>query len=254
MAKSLHEWVATDVEQVKHKPLSWLSQYHFFRDPTRAVCSDTSYLFAPADGIILYQKVVEPHECIVDIKGQPHSLRDAMRDQAYDKTSLVIAIFMTFFDVHINRIPFPGRLSYRPLEPIESFNRPMLEVERSILDDLRVPPGGADYLHSNQRMLNRIDSPQLGERYYILQIADYDVDSIMPFQLKQNHPCYQGQRFSQIRYGSQVDLILPLSEHFDFVPTQEVATHVEAGIDTLVAIRPRTTRAQDGRDDDALRG
>jgi phosphatidylserine decarboxylase len=237
MAKSLPEWIDTEVREVRDKPLSWLSQYHFFRDPSRPVFSDISYFVAPADGIILYQKVVAPDEPLLDIKGKPYSLRQAMRDETYDRKSLVIGIFMTFYDVHVNRVPFPGRLSYRQLDPMSTFNRPMLGVEKSILEDLHVSIASADYLHYNQRMLNRIFSIQLRETYYILQIADYDVDSIIPFNLKQNQPVYQGERFSQIRYGSQVDLIIPLSARWDFETIHSDGYHVEAGIDRLVAIK-----------------
>ena len=240
MAKPLETWIREDAAPFKDQPLSWLSAHHFFRDPVRPSYSNLDYFFAPADGVVLYQETVGPSESIVDIKGKPYSLREALRDSSYDKPSLVIGIFMTFFDVHINRVPYPGRLSYRQLDPIDTLNHPMLEVEESILEDLRVSPSDAEYMRHNQRMVNRIDSPGLGGPYYVLQIADYDVDSITPFELKQNQPCLQGQRFSQIRYGSQVDLIIPLSDDYELVPTQAVHSHVEAGIDTLVAIRPAT--------------
>jgi len=86
-------------------------------------------------------------------------------------------------------------------------------------------------------VLNRVDAFGIGQSYYILQIADYDVDAITPFELRQNQPCHQGARFSQIRYGSQVDLVIPLSQRYDLVPLQRPAVHVEAGIDPVVAIR-----------------
>lgn len=239
MAKSLQEWVGSDLQQVSDKPVSWLSQFYFFRDVSRATYSDTSYFFAPADGIILYQKAVDPDEPILDMKGKPYSLQQALRDPTFDQPSLVVGIFMTFFDVHVNRVPFPGRLTYREVESIDTFNYPMLEVEKSILEDLRLPTSSMEYLHYNQRVVNRVYSSQLGQAYYILQIADYDVDSITPFELKQNQPFDQGQRFSQIRYGSQVDLIVPLSPIYDFIPTQPTGFHVEAGTDTVISIRRR---------------
>jgi phosphatidylserine decarboxylase len=241
MAKRLPDWIRSDVEPYRDKPVSWLSQYHFFRDPIRPTYSNTSFFYAPADGVVLYQQTVDPDECLVDIKGKPYSLRDAMREPGYDRRSLVIGIFMTFFDVHVNRIPYPGRLSYKLLDPIDTYNHPMLDVEKSILDDLRVEMSTASYLYHNQRLLNRVDSPDLGQSYYILQIADYDVDCVTPFELKQNQPCDQGHRFSQIRYGSQVDLIVPLSDRFDFVPLQSPGTHVEAGIDPLIEIKERSS-------------
>ena len=66
MAKSLEEWVATDVSPFRERPIAWLSQFHFFRDPTRPSYSDTSYFFSPLDGILLYQEVVGPQEAILD--------------------------------------------------------------------------------------------------------------------------------------------------------------------------------------------
>ena len=245
MSKSIQEWIDEDVRPVQDKPLKWLSDYHFFRDPSRPTYADLSCFFAPADGIILYQKIVGPADAIVNLKGKAYSLQDALRDPGYDQPSLVIGTFMTFFDVHINRIPYPGRLSYKMLDPIESYNRPMLDVEEEILEDLRISPEECTYLHVNQRMVNRVDSVELGQSYYILQIADYDVDCVIPFELKQNQPFDQGERFSQIRYGSQVDLIIPLSPRFQFTPTQNVGAHVEGGVDTLVTVRPRWPRNGD---------
>jgi len=236
MVKKLQDWIETDVRPYQDKSVAWLSQYHFFRDPIRPTYSDLSCFFAPADGVILYQREVRPDECIVEIKGRAYSLQEAMRDPHYESPSLVIGIFMTFFDVHINRIPYPGQLSYREIDPIDTYNHPMLDVEKSILAELRIPKDSLEYLHHNQRMINRIYSTVLGQSYYMLQIADYDVDCVTPFNLKQNQPVDQGRRFSQVRYGSQVDLIVPLSDRFDFAPIQEVGDHVEAGIDPIIRV------------------
>jgi len=246
MTTSLTEWLQTEVQPYRNKPLSWLAQHHFFRDPSRPLFSNTSYFFSPADGVILYQETVQPDQAIVEIKGKCYSLRAAMRDPLYSRPSLVIGIFMTFYDVHVNRIPYPGRLTYRLLDPIDTFNHPMLDVEKSILDDLRISLSSADYLHYNQRVLNRVSSIQLQQDYYILQIADYDVNRITPFELKQNHPVVQGGRFSQIRFGSQVDLIIPLSTRWRFDLLQPTGCHVEAGIDKLVQVRPCEGEQQHG--------
>lgn len=236
MAKSLKAWIDTDVSKVQDKPMRWLSEEYFFRDPNRAIYSDSSYFFAPADGIILYADVVQADASIVDIKGKSYSLQDAMRKKEYTKESLVIGIFMTFYDVHINRIPYSGHLTYVELDTISSYNLPMLNVEKSLIDALTPNVSEAEYLFSNQRILNRVFSMELGQEYYILQIADYDVDCITPFDLKQNRSFSQNQRFSQIRYGSQVDLIIPLSNHYEFIPLLDVGMHVEAGVDPIVKI------------------
>ena len=236
MAKALEEWVTTDVEYQRRQPLKWISEEHFFRDPSRAVFSDSTLFFAPADGIILYQRQVQPADCIVEIKGRAYSLRQAMQDEMFDKECLVIGIFMTMYDVHINRLPYKGFLSYKQLDPITTLNRPMLDVEHSLVNELVIDHDHADYLHSNQRALNRVYAPDLQQDYYILQIADYDVDCIMPFNLRQNIPVAQNRRFSQIRFGSQVDLIIPLSERYRFEVLQAVGVQVEAGVDPLIRI------------------
>ncbi len=121
----------------------------------------------------------------------------------------------------------------------------MLTLEKTILDELRVPAAGEVYMRQNQRMLNRIECTDLGLTYYLLQIADYDVDSIMPFELSQNEPCYQGDRFSMIRYGSQVDLVIPLSDQWELTNVQRDGVHVEAGLDPLVRI---TSRKEAGKE------
>ena len=76
MAKTLNEWIDTDVSEVRERPMKWLSEEHFFRDPNRPIYSDTSYFFSPADGIIIYSDIVKPNDAIVDIKGKNYSLKD----------------------------------------------------------------------------------------------------------------------------------------------------------------------------------
>ena len=253
MSKTLHDWLETDVEQYQDKSVAWLSQFHFFRDPIRPTYSDLGWFFSPADGIIIYQRRVRPNEAIVELKGKTYSLRDALRDQHFQAESLVIGIFMTFFDVHVNRIPYPGQLSYKELDPIDTFNHPMLDVEKHILQELRIPTDALHYLHPNQRMVNRVYSSQLGQSYYLLQIADYDVDCITPFNLKQNQPVAQGERFSLVRYGSQVDLIVPLSTRFDFETVQNTGDHVEAGVDRLIKVNRKTNSIVGGQKHESIK-
>jgi phosphatidylserine decarboxylase len=239
MAKPLHQWLETDVAPVRGRSLRWLAERYFFRDPNRAVYADSGLFFAPADGIVLYARRVRPDEAIIDIKGRPYSLRTAMRAPGFDRECLVVGIFMTFYDVHVNRVPYPGRLTYRELDTLDTFNYPMLDVEHDLLAELAPYTARAGYLFNNQRVLNRVFSMELGQEYYVLQVADYDVDSITPFRLRQNQAFAQNQRFSQIRYGSQVDLIVPVSERFGLTPLLEAGMHVEAGVDPLLRITER---------------
>lgn len=237
MAKPLQEWLDTEVKSVKEKSIKWLSEEYFFRDPTRPYYLNPDYFYAPADGIILYQKIVRPDECLVEIKGKPYTLQQALQNPAYHRESLVVGIFMTFYDIHVNRIPLGGYLSYQRLEAITSYNRPMLEMEKAIVNHLRLTPKeDAEYLFFNERVSNTIYAPTLQQAYYVLQIGDYDVGLIVPYATKQHQPFFQNRRFSQIRYGSQVDLIVPLSRRYDFKLLQSEGMHVEAGIDPLIKI------------------
>ncbi|MCX4824577.1 phosphatidylserine decarboxylase [Streptomyces sp. NBC_01142] len=247
MAQSLEEWVENEVLRLDDRSPAWLSDVYFFRDPRRPRTVDSSYFFSPADGVILYQRTVKPDEPILDIKGESYSLRDALREPEYHRESLVIGIFMTFFDVHVNRVPYRGTLSYRELPPIHTYNRPMLDVENRLLYDLQIDLSEASYLRPNQRMVNRVYAPALGETYRMLQIADYDVSCITPFRLQQNIPVQQGARFSQIRYGSQVDLVIPLSDRYQLTPVHRESDHVKAGLDRLVHVAHHPAGSGAGR-------
>lgn len=245
MAQTIEQWTESDVTRARERPLRWLSERHFFRDPVRPIYSDASLFFAPADGIIIYQSIVDPGEPLVEIKGVSYTLRQALRDPEYSHRSLVIGIFMTAYDVHINRIPYAGSLSFRELPAIASHNRPMLAVEEMLLGGRQHADGHvaghADYLFTNQRMVNRVAVPALGLTYQLLQIADYDVSTILPFSQHQAQPVHQNQRFSQIRFGSQVDLIVPLTPAFDYEILLPNGLHVEAGIDPLIRLHPTAT-------------
>lgn len=236
MSKCLQDWVDSDVKEVSARSLDWLSTHHFFRDPSRPLYSDSDFFFAPADGIILYQSQVEPDQPIIDIKGRTYTLRDVMHDDSYDQESLVIGIFMTMYDVHINRIPYPGTLYYEELDPIRSYNLPMLDMESELINSIRINHEHSGFLHNNQRVINRIASSSLGLSYYVVQIADYDVDCITPFRIGQGNPYSQNQRFSMIRYGSQCELVVPITEDFRLELIQETGVHVEAGVDPLIRI------------------
>ena len=238
MAKALQDWIADDVRRAQRQPLRALSEQYFFRDPIRPTYSDASCFFAPADGVVLYQREVAPDAPLIEIKGVPYTLRDALRQHAPDRACLAIGIFMTLYDVHVNRVPFAGLLRHEALPPIETHNRPMLSVEEALLRGHADVLGDADYLFSNQRMVSRVYASALGLTYFLLQIADYDVSAILPFSQERRQHYAQNQRFSEIRFGSQVDLIIPLSPRWRCETLLPDRTHVEAGLDPLVRINP----------------
>ena len=63
----------------------------------------------------------------------------------------------------------------------------------------------------------------------------YGVNVIAPFK-QQEDLCTQNERFSLIRWGSQVDLVLPLDDRFTFELLLKETMHVNAGLDQLIKI------------------
>jgi len=206
------------------------------RDPMRVIHYDKNYFLSPADGFILYSKIVDPDDEILRVKGGTYSVNTLLREQM-ESPSLVIGIFMTAYDVHINRIPTNGFVTYEKLLPLKVFNLSMREVEHDILDRLRIREDQLKYAFYNERTLNKIFCPWINQHYYILQIADFEVDVIVPFE-DQNYFYTQGERFSLVRLGSQVDLVIPLAKdvHVESLVDGKELWHVEAGTDKLVKI------------------
>ena len=91
------------------------------------------------------------------------------------------------------------------------------------------------YLKYNERMSNQVYVPSLDYTYHLIQIADEDVNVIAPFK-QQNDLCVQNERFSLIRWGSQVDLVLPLDSRYEFKTMLDDTMHVNAGLDKLIKI------------------
>ena len=234
MAEKLEDWLNGEVAELQKISVGELSNVFFFRDPLRPTHIDNKHFYSPADGTILYQKIVQPGEQVLEIKGIDYTIQDVMGDSKYNKPSLVIGIFMSFYDVHINRIPYGGVLKDHHMEPIESMNKPMLAVEKDILNKV-INPNNMAYLKYNERMFNQVYVPSLDYTYYLIQIADEDVNVIAPFK-HQKDLCTQNERFSLIRWGSQVDLVLPLDSRYNFETILDDTMHVNAGLDKLIKI------------------
>lgn len=239
MARSLDDWLATAAAYYQNMPVDKLSHSAFFRDPPRPTIRDSDYFFSGADGIILYQELVEdPAKPYLEVKGENYSLQELTQSKYWDIPALVIGVFMSFFDVHVNRIPYSGFLSYDYLEPITSRNYPMIMVEKGIMkNDFDFDGENLFYLKKNERVLNTIYAPSLRYEYYFIQIADVDVSAVTHFSMDQGEMVYQNDRFSTIRWGSQCDLILPLDDRYEFELVHPDHVHVQGGLDKLVRIR-----------------
>jgi phosphatidylserine decarboxylase len=237
MPTPLAEWSVNARQMYKQyiEDKAKFSTETFFRDPPRPQYIDYNLFFAPADGVIVYQKVTYGGG-IIPIKGQDFTLSDLMGQQ-YEGEALVISIFMSFFDPHINRIPMCGILHYQQLAAIKTKNMPMLFVEKEIVNREAIHWDDMEYMFFNKRMCNQVFVPMMQYKYYIIQTADSDVSEIALFDVEQNRPVQQNERFGAVRYGSQVDLVLPIDKRFQFQTLCSEEVHVEAGIDALVRIR-----------------
>ena len=239
MAETITEWMnSSSFKEIEKLSDEKLMRYYFFRDEKRASVIDYDFMMSPADGIILYQKeVICDEESIIDIKGSPYTLKDAVDNRIEFKYPvMVIGIFMSAFDVHINRMPTSGILNHYDLDTIASYNRPMLELEEGLWDKL-LKKNALNYLFNNERVLNEVYVPWMNYRYWFCQIADYDVRMIVPFEDKQTRSMLQSERMGIIRWGSQVDLIVPHSDRWSFEFMQEPLMHVKAGSDPLIRIK-----------------
>ena len=155
----------------------------FFRDPRRVTPLGEGLIVAPADGLITLIKLTEPPRELVqdDGTGAPGLLAGPV---------MRISIFMSVFDVHINRAPIAGtvrRVVYIPGKFLNAdLDKASEENERQHL--LIEQSGG--------RMIG------------FTQIAGLIARRIVPF-VKPGDMLAAGQRVGLIRFGSRVDMYLP---------------------------------------------
>jgi phosphatidylserine decarboxylase len=147
---------------------------YFFRDPPRGVPQEDGVLIAPADGLV--QMVAEA--------APPAEL--GLGEQPLTRVS----IFLSVFDVHINRSPCAGTVdvvSYRPGKFLSAAADKASE--------------------ENERMaiaLRRGDGRTIG----CVQIAGWVARRIVCY-IKPGQSVAAGERFGHIRFGSRTDLYLP---------------------------------------------
>jgi len=94
-------------------------------------------------------------------------------------------------------------------------------------------------MRQNERVHFRIHNSAINYTYYMIAIADADVDLILPFTLHQDKFFTQTQRLGVVRFGSQTSLVLPIDGRFDMYLRNPDMCHVEASIDPLVDIIDR---------------
>lgn len=161
------------------KPLGWIGVVltlwcvYFFRDPVRVTPVRDGLVIAPADGkISSVSLAVPPAELGLGSGSLPR-----------------VSIFMSVFDVHVNRSPVSGeieRIVYRPGKFLNAdLDKASEDNERNGLV-VRTPSG----------------------RYGVVQIAGLVARRIVCF-VKEGQLVSAGERIGLIRFGSRVDVYLP---------------------------------------------
>lgn len=145
---------------------------NFFRDPERTTPAGERLVIAPADGrIIAVGPVHEP----AYINGQ----------------ALRVCIFMSPLDVHVNRFPVSGRVGY--VEHVEGRFTPAFKDKAS---------------EDNERMLIGIEREDV--KVLFKQISGSLARRIVA-DVTVGQQAVAGERFGMIKFGSRVDVLLPLS-------------------------------------------
>ena len=143
----------------------------FFRDPERAWAIGERMIVAPADGKVV--SVIETDE-----------------PTFHGGRALRLSIFMNVFDCHVNRYPVSGTVAYRHYNPGKFGHA---AAEKSSLTNEQSSVGIAA---APGKVLIRQIAGLVARRI----VTDHDVGT----------PVRQGERMGMIRFGSRVDLFLPV--------------------------------------------
>ena len=182
---------------------------NFYRDPERKIPKGNNIL-APADGRII--SIIDTSEKVVRIKkglfGKIKTLTNDIAEQCY-----AISIFMSPFDVHINRAPINGivkSIKYTKGKFFGAFN-----IEKSF---------------NNEK--NEIIIQNENIKVKVIQIAGFLARRIK-CHVKKNQKVNKGDKIGMIALGSQTMLILPEGVTLKV----KVNDKVKAGIDILANLR-----------------
>jgi phosphatidylserine decarboxylase len=142
----------------------------FFRDPPRLIPVAPNAVLAPADGRVI----------VVEIMYDPYAQREALK----------ISIFMNVFNVHSNRIAVNGRIKSIEYFPGKFFNA---DFDKASLE--------------NERNAMVIDAN--GNDITLVQVAGLIARRILCY-VRVGDLVKKGERYGFIRFGSRVDVYLPL--------------------------------------------
>ena len=165
----------------------------FFRDPARQAPTQTNAVIAAADGKVI----------VVEKAFDEYLQRDALK----------ISVFMNVFNVHSNRSPIDGTVEKRWYHPGKFFNAALakasMENERNAL-----------WLKTKD-----------GQDVTCVQIAGLVARRILCY-VDVGAQLHRGQRYGFIRFGSRVDIYLPLTAK----PRVSLGEKVSAGATVLAEL------------------
>ena len=170
----------------------------FFRDPERNAPQDPNLIISSADGKV----------CLIDEAYPPEELE--MDTQKMKR----ICVFMNVFNVHVNRSPIPGKAELIVYKKGQFLNASL------------------DKASDKNERSSLVIKPDGGAKIIVVQIAGLIARRILGF-ISLNQMLSQGQRFGLIRFGSRVDIYMPL----DAVTQCMVGDKVTAGESVLASLK-----------------
>jgi len=191
-------WVTVVVELLLLAVLIWILS--FFRDPYRERPSEDGILLSPADGRVTDIEVAEENNFI-------------------GGAALRLGIFMSVFDVHINRAPCNVRvekITYRKGRYTNAAN-----------------PSSGRVNESNDLSLIRVDDP--ADRLVVRQISGAIARRIV-CEAKEGQKLTNGQKFGMIKFGSRTEFYVPISENIKCMV--KIGDKVKAGLTAVVRYEP----------------
>ena len=169
----------------------------FFRDPKRNTPQDENLIISSADGKV----------CLIDEAYPPEEL--PIESQKMKR----ICVFMNVFNVHVNRSPVHGN------------------VDHIVYKEGKFLNASLDKASDKNERSSLVLNTQNGTKIIVVQIAGLIARRILSF-ISPNMLLNQGERFGLIRFGSRVDIYLPL----DAVEKCKVGDKVVAGESILASL------------------
>ncbi len=187
--------------------------WRFYRDPERITPEQPGLIVAPADGRVIYIKNIQNGEIPFSVKkNNKIPLVEFIELDSLFRESFQIGIAMNYLDVHVNRAPVGGHIIW--LKHIKGMFI-SLKHEKAVLQ--------------NERVLTVLENENI--KIGIIQIASRLVRKIVLF-IVEGQNIRAGERIGCIRFGSQVDMLVPKMSNLTISVT--IGQCVKAG-ETIIA-------------------